>query len=226
MIDNIKTERSWAMVVFGLIFFLVGAGFLLMSVIPTLHDGWKMQSWFSVQGRLLKADLKSSTSDGSTTYRAVGLYTYEVTGRRFQNDRVAINSGSDNIGDFQQRLDSKLRHHRRNNYPITVWYKPSDPADSVINREIRWGLLGFKMIFVIIFGGIGLGIIVFGLKGKKVNKSAAAEAKPWLANPDWSGGVIRSGAKIGMVAIWGFAVFWNLISFPIAFMAVPEILSK
>jgi len=222
---EVKTKRGWPMVVFGLVFFLVGAGFLVMSVIPTLHDGWQMQSWFSVQGRMLSADLRVNRSDDSTTYQAVGRYAYEVGGRHFENDRVAINSGSDNIGDFQQRLASKLRHHQHNHYPITVWYNPSNPADSVINRDIRWGLLVFKLVFVIVFGGVGLGVIVFSLKGKKVVDSPEAQAKPWLANPDWQDGVIRSGAKTGMVAIWGFATVWNLISFPIAIMAVPEILS-
>jgi len=218
MSQPVKTERSYLLMLFGLPFFLVGIGFLFWSVIPTLYDGWRMQSWLLVNGSLTHADLVVSYSDDSTTYRVDAQYSYNVLGRRFKHDRVAINSGGDNIGVFQEDLGRQLKSLHRNNRPVTVFYKPADPADAVLNRDIRWGLLGFKFIFILVFGGVGAGIIYWGFRGKKtLETTGLASNKPWLTRPEWQHGVIRSGAKGGMYAIWGFATVWNLISLPAAF---------
>jgi len=216
----IKTERSYGLVLFGLPFFLVGAGFLFWSVIPTLYDGWRMQSWSSVSGHITHADLIASQSDGSTTYRTEARYRYQVLGRLFHHDRVAINGGGDNIGDFQEKLGRQLERFHQQQQPITVFYNPVDPQDAILNRDLRWGLLVFKLIFVLVFGGVGAGLIFWGLRGKKNVDTPEAKDKPWLARAEWQGGVIRSDAKTGMYAIWGFAIVWNLISTPVAFMVM------
>ena len=202
---------------FGLPFFLVGAGFLLWSVIPTLYDGWRMQSWATVYGQLTHADLSVNHSDDSTTYSVDARYHYTISGREFSHDRVAINSGGDNIGNFQQDLGRRLEYLHANHQPVTVFYNPADPADAVLNRDIRWGLLGFKMIFVLVFGGVGAGMMVWGVRGKRRIKVDDPDATPWLTRPEWQGGVIKSQAKGGMIAIWVFASIWNLISAPLAF---------
>jgi len=216
----IKTERSYGLALFGLPFFLVGAGFLIWSVIPALYDGWRMQAWPSVSGSLTHADLIASHSDGSTTYRAEARYTYNILGRQFTHDRVAINSGGDNIGDFQEKLGRRLERLHRQGQPVAIFYDPADPQDAVVNRDLRWGLLGFKLIFVLVFGGVGAGLIFWGFRGKKTVDTPEAKDKPWLARPEWQDGVLRSGAKTGMYAIWGFAIVWNLISTPAAFMVM------
>lgn len=41
--------------------------------------------------------------------------------------------------------------------------------------------------------------------------SSATKNKPWLENPDWKGGVIRSGAKASMYRWWGVTIIWNLL---------------
>jgi hypothetical protein len=215
--QQIKTERSYLMVIFGLPFFLVGVGFLFWSILPTLYDVWRMQEWLPVDGKLLHADLVTSHSDGSTTYRAEARYTYDVLGRQFWHDRIAINSGADNIGDFQEKLGRQLQALQRRSETVVVYYNPADPQDAVLNRDARWGLLGFKLIFVLLFGGVGAGIVYWGLRGKRIIHTPEAKEKPWLSRPEWHDGRIRSGAKGGMYGIWGFATFWNLISLPAAF---------
>ncbi|MBT4523035.1 MAG: DUF3592 domain-containing protein [Halieaceae bacterium] len=220
MDPKVETKRSYGLMLFGLPFFLVGAGFLLWSVIPSLYDGWRMQSWLSTSGTLTHAELVASHSDGSTTYRAEARYRYNVSGRQFRHDRVAISNGGDNIGSFNEKLGLQLETQHRGNQPVVVYYNPDDPADAVLNREIRWGLLGFKSTFILVFGGVGAGLIFWGFRGKRTIASKEAIDKPWLARPQWRNGVIRSGAKGGMYAIWGFAVLWNLISAPAAFQVV------
>ena len=202
---------------FGLPFFLVGAGFLFWSVIPTLYNGWNMQSWPSVSGQLSHANLAVNHSDDSMTWSVEARYNYAVLGRQFSNDRVAINSGGDNIGSFQQDLGRRLEYLHTNHLPVTVFYDPTDPANAVLNRDIRWGLLGFKMIFVLVFGGVGAGMIYWGFRGKRRISVENAADTPWLTRPEWQGGIIKSQARGGMIAIWAFAAIWNLISAPLAF---------
>lgn len=210
----VKSQRSWGLTLFGLPFFCVGAGFLLLSVIPTLHDAWRMASWLETPGTLLQAQLVAGRSDDATTYRVTAQYRYNIAGRDYRNDRVAISDSADNVGDFQQTLGNRLEQALYSGQPVSVWYDPGNPQDAVLSRDPRWGLLGFKLIFVIAFGGAGFGMMYFGLFGRK----SIAAAQPWLQRPEWQGGVIGSGAKTGMYFAWGFTLIWNLVSVPAAFL--------
>ena len=129
--QRIKTKRSYLLALFGLPFFLVGVGFLFWSVIPTFYDAWRMQSWPLVEGELLHAKLSVSHSDDSVTYGAEARYAYNILGRDFEHDRVAINSGNDNIGDFQESLGRKLEALKHQGQPVTVYYNPADPQQAV-----------------------------------------------------------------------------------------------
>lgn len=224
--DKVKTERSIGLIIFGLIFFAFGFGFFTFTAIPNIYDGLKMQSWLSTQATLTAGDLKSNYSDNTRTYQAVGKYNYSVNGQVYYNDRISLSDGYDNVGKFQQRLGTELIRHYKSNRPITIWYNPKNPSDSIVNRDIRWALVGFKFIFVLIFGGVGLAILVFAFKGKKINTSAEVKLSPWLARPEWENGSIKSDAKLGMYAIWGITLFWNLISFPAAIGATLEAFEK
>lgn len=135
----IKTERSWLLAIFGLPFFLVGVGMFLMSMLPTLYDGWRMQSWSQTQAYLLNAELITSSSSDSITYSVEAQYQYTVNGIDYVNDRVTHSDSADNIGDFQQKLGRRLEHHYRIEKAVSVWFDPSNPGDSIISRDIRWG---------------------------------------------------------------------------------------
>ena len=224
--DKIKTQRSIGLIIFGLIFFSLGFGIFSFSSIPNIYDGWKMQSWLTTQATLTAGDLKSTYYDRTWTYEAVGKYSYSVNGQVYNNDRISLSDGSDNVGKFQQRLGSKLSRHYKSNQPITIWFNHNNPVDSIVNRDIRWALVGSKLIVLLLFGGIGLAILIYAFKGKKVNTSAEAKLKPWLARPEWKNGSIKSDAKLGMYGVWGITIFWNLMSYTAAIPATIEVFEK
>lgn len=218
---TVKTERNWILSLFGLPFFCVGVGVLVFGIFPTLYDAARMASWPETQGTLLQAQLISNRSSKSTTYRVEAEYSYSVEGRNYRGSRVAIGSGNDNIGDFQQKLGNRLESAHQSGQTVSVWYSPANPEYAVLDRGLRWGLLGFKLIFVILFGGIGFALLYFGLRGIKPAVATVSGVQPWLQRPEWQGGIVRSGEKNGMYIAWGFTVFWNLISIPAAFF-VPD----
>ncbi|MBT3060970.1 MAG: DUF3592 domain-containing protein [Candidatus Thiodiazotropha sp.] len=216
--------RSWFLAIFGLPFFAVGLFFIYQTAVSVV-DVMQMASWQQTPGTLISAELSHHHSDDSTTYKAEAQYRYRVNGIEYSGDRVAIHGGSDNIGDFQQQLGRQLQRLYRNQKPVTVYYNPSDPNQAVINRDLRWGMIGFNAIFIIVFGGAGLGLIIFGLRGKRVIDTPEAVDKPWLARPEWADNRILSGARLGMYLFWGFTIFWNALSIPAA-IAVPEVWRK
>lgn len=171
-----KQPGLWVMGLFALPFAAVGVGMLLLSVLPTLYDWSRMQFWQPVNATLLAASLNSSRSSKSTSYHVTARYRYEVAGRAYEGERVAISGGGDNVGDFQEALGERLELALRAGQPVQVWVNPSHPADAVIDRSLRPGLLAFKMVFVVLFGGVGVGLLVFVLRGGKPLNQQASKA--------------------------------------------------
>ncbi len=213
-----KTRRGVITgVIFGLLFLLPGLGFGLFGVIPAVYDAVRMQDWVSVPAELLHAELKRNTSGDGDTYRVVGRYRYQFDGRLYESTRIGIHGGSDNIGDWHRETYHAMRAAR----PFRVWVNPDDPAEAVYDRGLRWGFLGFLMIFVVLFGGVGALIIYAVLR--KEDPPRPADAPLWQAVPEWQTNQIRSGAKGKMWGAWLFAIVWNLISTPVAFIVPREL---
>lgn len=212
-----KPAARWAGMLFGLLFFSVGAGFLVLGVIPNIWDALRMQEWSQVPAEVEALELKTNHSDDSTTYQVIARFRYDYKGQHYSGSRVGIaDGGSDNIGDWHsdtwQRLGSDDRIH--------VWVNPENPTESVYDRELRWGLLGFKMIFVIVFGGFGAGMLWY------LNRTPGpvpAGHPGWQGKTEWADNNIRSNARSTLLFAWGFAVFWNAISSPIPFILPAEL---
>ena len=213
-----KSRASyWGGTLFGLLFFGVGAGFLLLGVIPNLWDAVRMRDWVQVPAEVVQLDLKSNHGDDTTTYKVIARFRYVYDGRSYTGNRVGIaDGGSDNVGDWQHHTWSRLKGRKH----TTLWVNPADPSESVFDRDLRWGLLGFKMIFVIVFGGAGA-VVLWFINRKPAPVSPGLPA--WQASADWHDNRIRSNARASLWFAWGFAVFWNAISAPIAFILPGEL---
>jgi hypothetical protein len=220
---QIKTKRRWGIMLFGSVFAMPAIFLLFWSIVPSIYESIQMQSWQTTQATLLSADVKHhSDSDTGTTYEAIASYQYIVNGISHKNNRVQISSGNDNIGDFQTELGSQLRFDLSNKRPITIYYNHNNPADSIIHRELRWKLLLFTSVFVILFGLAGFGMMFWGWRGEKTNISPETISQPWLSKPEWINNEINSDSKSSFQFALIFAVFWNLISSPIAFFGLAD----
>jgi hypothetical protein len=202
---------------FGLVFLVIGGGFLLLGVLPNLWDAWRMQDWVQVPAAVEALDLQTSDSDDSTTYRVAARFRYDYQGQRYTGERVGIaDGGSDNVGEWQRDTWRRLRNQDQ----VRLWVNPAEPSESVFDRELRWGLLGFKLIFVIVFGGLGA-VALWYLN--RTPEPVPPGLSAWQARAVWHDNRILSNARSAVWFAWGFAVFWNAISAPIPFILPGEL---
>ena len=209
---------------FALPFAAVGV-WMGWSIGSTLGDAWQMRDWVQVEARLYSAGYTTNPGDDSDTYEAYAEYGYRHAGKAYTGRRVGISPGGDNIGDYQRDIGRSLQAAHARGEHIMVYVDPDEPSRAIIDRGIRWGLIGFKMIFVIVFGGVGFGLLVAVWRApKEKDKTDPVYAdKPWLINDDWQTGTIRSGSRTAMWGAWVFAIFWNAISSFMPFLAYREI---
>lgn len=211
----------------ALVFGGVGA-FASSAIGSTLWDAHRAQSWVRVKADVIDASLETSRgSEGGVTFRNDGRYRYVFAGKPHVGARLGISSlgGSDNIDDWHEAVNARLKDALDAGKPVTVWVNPDDPAEAVLDREIRWGEVVFLIPFALAFGGVGVGglvAMVFVVRAKaqggaqdEILKSLGA--RDAAAPPDGS-----TGAGF----LWLFAFFWNAIAFPIAILAVPDIVES
>ncbi len=227
-----KGPGTWVLALFGVPFAAVGVGLLLLSVLPTLYDWSLMQGWQPVQATLASAETVASRGSKSTTYSVKAEYQYRVAGQEYTGSRVAIGSGSDNVGEFQKELGARLEEAQRSGTPVQAWVNPDNPAEAVLDRSLRPGMLAFKLVFALVFGGAGLGIMLFAWRIRSVLSSEERvaertwEARPWESRPEWKDNRIRARRRIGRWVLWVLALVWNLVAFPMAAMVVPRTLER
>ncbi|MFZ5723551.1 MAG: DUF3592 domain-containing protein [Pseudomonadota bacterium] len=215
-------QRSWLLALFALPFAGAGFGVLGFLVVWPLAEWRDMQGWDTVPARLLAAELIEHHDD-STTWRATARYRYSYAGNDYENDRVTLVGGSDNIGDFQQQLGRRLERALAAGETIDIHVNPRAPQESVISRELRIGQTVAIGIFGTLFALIGSVLLYAGLRRSDGDEPAiavpAAAAMPWRTRPEWSSPEIRSGAGQGALMLWVFALLWCAIS-GVASMAI------
>ena len=208
------------------VFAAAGIGIFVFGAIPMLSGTIKAASWEQIEADLIEYKLQTSHSTDSTTYKATAKYSYYYLGQRYQSNRVSFNSGSDNIGSYHHDMNAELAQISRSSSPLLIWVNPENPAEAVIDKGVRWGLFAFKSIFLLIFGGVGLiGLYVMFRNRNAGDVLPSAELdKPWTQYSEWNSATLYSNAKLGNRMMLGFALFWNLIAWPIALFSIEPIL--
>jgi len=215
------------LILFALPFFGIGA-WMGYSIGSNLLDASRMKHWQPTDATLQQAGYERHSGDDSDTYEAYAQYTYQFGGQIFTGTRVAIAGGADNIGDYQADLGNRLSRMMSRGEMVTVYVNPEAPSEAIVDPSIRWSMVGFKSIFFFVFGGVGLGLIIFVLRAPKQKDPSAPvfREKPWLANDAWQTEIIKSSSKSAMYFAWGFAAFWNLISSYLPFVVYEEVTEK
>lgn len=208
----VKSGRNGCLMLFGIPFAAVGLGLLAFKVVPDVAEWQAMKAWQPVPAQVLVAELQEHRGDDSTTYEATGRYRYSYGGRDYESDRVALGSGADNLGDFQQDLAAQLQRAQGSGETVTAWVNPEQPAQAVINRELRLGQLAFFIAFGLVFAVVGIGVIAAGFFVRGGSTGVVDAAQPWRSRKEWASPEIRAGGKGTAVAAWFIALIWCGIS--------------
>jgi len=142
---------------FGLMF--AGGGFFFLSetALPMWQNWQRMQDWRPAYARLLSV----SGSDNET----LANYQYDFGGGSYQGNGVGVSESKDNIGSYHPDMQAYLRNIKNSGEALPIWVNPTNPNDSVIDRDMRWGLFAFMSGFCSIFILIGLGVIYGSIQG-------------------------------------------------------------
>jgi hypothetical protein len=152
--------------IIGVAFTTGGVLISLETAIPTYHAWHSMKSWQPASAVLMS--VKGASNSTEATYR------YTILNQDYQNNRVYATEFKDNIGDYHQQLTKILQHKIDISQPISIWYNPENPRQSVIDRDMRWGLFALMAGFCSVFIFIGLGVCFACLK---TDKSAVINPK-------------------------------------------------
>jgi Protein of unknown function (DUF3592) len=177
----------------------VGASWVLGRMI---YDGHRAEDWVRVKA------IVDSFGNGSVVYH------YAYGGKNYGGDRLGANpiGGTDNVDSWHEDMAAMLSEAQRDGKPITVWVNPDNPAESMVDRTIRWKLGVFIIPFALGFGGAGVGALVVFFR--TLFRPAEDVKRDPIGTPSTASG--------GVFMIWVFAFFWNAISVPIAVLVVPE----
>jgi hypothetical protein len=191
-----KVGTIIAGLIFAVCFGAVGAG-ATWVIATTVADGLAAREWVKVRAEVL------SFQNDSVRYR------YEVDGRKYTGDRMGtfVMGGRDNIDSWHGEMSQRLSAAVHDKKPITVFVDPSDPSRSMIDNTIRWNLLAMALPFALGFGGVGVGALFFMVKSLLPSRPKAQPTRP----------------SRGLAARWFFTFMWNVISVPIAYIAVPQL---
>lgn len=189
------------LVLFGLVFFGFGAGMGYLSG-RTLSRAKAVRGWTERPAQVESCELSVSRgSKGGSTYEAKATYRYEVNGVGYSGARVSLHSGSDNVGDFQRRTYEELKRGRDGVEATVCWVNPANPAEAILIRKVRPEILAFMQLFVLAFGGAGLGVVLAGL-GSLLQPSAQSEPSAGM------GQIRMRGASTHRIAL-ALALAWN-----------------
>ena len=199
-----KLGAALVCLLFAVPFGGVGAG-ASWVLVRMLQDGHRAQEWVRAKATV------ESYGQGKVDYR------YRFNGVEYRGNRLGANpiGGTDDIDSWHDDMNAMLSAAQSGEKPLTVWVNPENPSESMVDREIRWKLVLFTIPFALGFGGVGLGALYVMVR-TLFARSSELEAEPDpLAR-------VQAGGGTGVFGIWVFAFFWNVISFPIAFLAVPD----
>ncbi len=199
-------------ILFAIPFASVGL-FMGYEVIRALAEHQAMQRWVETPAVITRADLQVHHDEGAT-YKAIAEYQYEFGGQLRQGSRVGLSTGSDNIGNFQQRVHAELQAHLSNGQPFRCFVNPAQPDQSILYRDLRWEMIAFYDIFVLMFGGFGLGALLGCIMVWRTERRRAALAveypdQPWFWRDDWAANEIEITSKHWFFATATCALFWK-----------------
>lgn len=130
-----------------------GGTFLVMHAGPRVIEGLSARSWPTVPGRVVDArveevDLGGRGPGTKRWFEVRVTYVFDVAGRSHRGDRVGFWP--------ERRLSPQAREFAASyppGHPVRVYYDPSNPARSVLDRSIgagTWAMAGAGVLLLVL----------------------------------------------------------------------------
>lgn len=220
----------WGLRIFGLVFMLVGGGFIYGIGINPWLAARAAENWQEVPCKITVSRVDSHrTSKGGTSYSLEILYEYMVNGQPYSCDRFNFSPATS--GGRSSSAEASRQ------YPVgrqTVCYvNPADPTDAVLLKE--GGLSWFALIPGFFFL---VGLLIFANAGKATGASRKS-GLPVGSTPETQSGTIgglrgvigdtggpteltRSNSPMGLfIGLLIVGLIWNGIIWGIFLLADP-----
>lgn len=192
-------------ILFAVIFGGIGLG-AAWATAAMIYDGIRAADWV-----LVKADVEKRMT-----------YRYVFDGREYRSGRLGVDrlGGTDNLDEWNDRMAEYFDTARQARKPIVVWVNPNDPAEAVVDRDIRWALAALYTPFALGFGAIGAGAVWLLLTARRLDKQVKeAIAKRVPAPKTW----YHPNPRRDLAIFWGVTLLWNGIALPWAVAFIPGI---
>lgn len=125
----------------------------------TFLDAIAVESWPTAEATILQSNLESSSIE--RRYRALIAYTFEVDSKTYHSTSVRMRGTSS-----KHRADAAAVVNKfPANSLCTVYYKKGQPEDSFLEAgvdSINYLLIGAPLVFAILMGAAGFGLISDG----------------------------------------------------------------
>lgn len=152
--------------------FFVLAGFVAFFAIsgPQILRYFQAQSWERVPVQLssLTGDSRWNTHDGSSTrvYSLQASYRYNTQGQSYTGSQVTLDDGYDSEEAYWRALELRIRRENIRQ-ELQAWVNPDEPHEAILERGFRWMKLVFALLFLLIFSGVGSGIVYLSSRQSK-----------------------------------------------------------
>ena len=221
---------SLLLILFALPFAGIGTfmGYLSMRMI---YLSFEMSGWNSVPVVLEEVILDSHQGKSSTSYSLKARYHYDVGGKTYTGNTVGLSSGSDNVGHFHEDKYQILDGYRQRGESFLAKVHPSDPNRSILFPEVRVPLFIFYMIFAVVFGSVGYGLIAASVfSGRTESESSKLRTEfpnqPWMHRKDWKEKKLVYSARTTMLVSVILALVVNSMALPILLIIPEEVFVK
>jgi hypothetical protein len=177
---------------------LGGAGLWVTG--ESIYQGLRAREWVPVEATITHVDT------------GIATFAYHWQGRRHLADRVGTfrPGGSTDLDDWEDRMDRMLAQAVEQKKPVTAYVNPKDPAEAMLDREIRWK-------FVLVLMGVSFAAFIGGLIAFVLIGRIAAGWRQGGGSVPW----LKARAREALMQ-WAIALVWNGFMLPIAFALVPD----
>lgn len=214
-----KTSRASGCLILFAIPFAVGGLLFAFWMGSALLHAWQVRSWVETPAHIQEVELKVVQRKNSTSQQVIARYQYTYEGETYTGATVTLAGVGNQSNAYQKRLSQELQKYRRTRRPYRCFVNPQQPTEAVLERDISFAGLGGALIAVC----AGMGLLAAGFAWRRWERRCAVRAaahpdEPWLWRADWASARVVC-SRAGVLFPVGFAVVWNLLSWPFGWAA-------